>query len=181
MKRNLFIIVLLLTNISQTFAMDYFIEVNPQAFLYNGYGAAAGIETNHINFGVYGLSIDLPDEFRDEAFENAEHTEIQNSLLELGMNVFWNSNNHGLYLGVLYGPEWFTIKSKTSNESKSMMANYLAFKVGYKWFLTDLFYLDFGYGRGGRADGDSKVVIDSEKVELKSSIPVLFFSTGIRF
>ena len=162
-------------------AANVFVEFNPQLLFLSGYGGTLGVEVPHLQLGMFGASTVLPDSFRDSFFNNAQNTNVKNSLLEVGANIYWSADNSGLYTGLLYGPEWFRIKSDSSGAQTTIKAYFLAGRVGYRYFFGDRFYMDGGLGYGSKVGGDSNATIDSNHIQLKSSDLLSFFATGVRF
>lgn len=165
----------------QASAADIFLELNPQLFFVGGAGGAIGAEFSHIKIGIYGASTPLPESFRDSFFVNAKNANIKNTLAEIGFHVYLKPENQGPYAGFLYGPEWFEVKSKTTSSLQTIRADFIAGRLGYRYFISKKFYVDGAFGYGTKVNGDSAAEIDGTIINLNSNATLIFFSTGIRF
>jgi hypothetical protein len=160
-----------------------FVEINPQFFAFDGFGAGAGLEFSRIQTGFIYLTTKLTPAFRDAIFDQAKNLTVpNNSAAEVFANVFLRKDRKGLYAGSILSYDWYKLVDDATQQSEKLQKLYLVARVGFRWFpFQEFVYIDGGYGVSFNLNPQEKRNLGNSSYTPKSLIALPFFAVGGRF
>jgi len=140
------------------------IDIDPLAYLLNGYSVHLGYEASNIRYdiGVFGLTV--PEWSHGK--ENFEH--LFNGF---GMKADYLFDDFGgLFLGSSFSVGFHEYKHLPSSKSISQTHYSLSGRTGYRFFIGDHFMISPWFSVGYQLNDTKQIVIENEPFKEKSKI-----------
>ena len=162
--------------------LQFFAEVNPQFFAFNGYGFGAGAEFSRFQVGVIILKTELTDSFRDAIFDNATSLKIpKNTAAEIFVNVYLRKDRKGFYAGSILSFDGYSVIDVPTQKKEDFTKTYIVARAGFRWFpFKEYLYIDGGYGVSFNLSGSQERILGSSIYKPKSVLALPFFAIGGR-
>jgi hypothetical protein len=162
---------------------QFFAEINPQFFAFNGFGGGLGIELSRIQTGFIYLNTKLTPAFRDAIFNDAQNLNIpRNWATEIFANAFIRKDRKGLYGGLIYSYDGYSVTDVPTMKQEKFTKSYVVTRAGFKYFpFHEYFYIDGGYGLSLNLNGTDKRILGNSTYSPKSILGLPFLAVGSRF
>ena len=126
---------------------DFFIEISPLYFFYQGGGGSLGIESGRWQHG-FAFSTFNPDGFIQDGKIDVRnsYTTLRAMNFEPYTRFYFSKERKWLYLGLNFSPEMYLLQSDTSGFQTISMNIFANPKIGLRWFpFKRIFYFDANY------------------------------------
>jgi hypothetical protein len=168
---------------SEKKGLQFFAEINPQFFAFDGYGFGLGVEFSRFQTGFIYLNTKLTPTFRDAIFKDAKTITVpKNTAAEIFANVFLRKDRKGFYVGSILSYDWYSVIDDASQKKEDLTKLYLVTRAGFRWFpFKEHFYIDGGYGFSVNLSGSDKRILGASTYSPQPVIALPFFAVGGRF
>lgn len=168
---------------SEKISPRLFVEVNPQFFVFGGYGGGIGLEYSRFQSGFIYINTKLTPTFKDAIFNNAKDLDVPvNWAAELFTNVYLRKDRKGFYAGMIYSYDGYSVTDIPTQKKEDFTKSYLVTRIGFRWFpFREYFYIDGGYGVSVNLDGAATRTLGSSIYSHKNVLALPFFAIGGRF
>lgn len=147
---------------SQNVLANLFIEVDPFAYGLNGYSLHVGAQGNGFRFQVGAFEAEYPDEFK----ENDDFDVTQGGY---GIKLdYYGKSTDGAFIGIEYGKTTGDYELKSSGNTEEQTLNFVGIRTGYKYSVTNAFYVTPWIAIDKYTSDTSNIVIDNETYRTNS-------------
>lgn len=125
----------LLLSMSAKAEYDFYVESDPFAFSFSGHSIHAGLETDRLRLQIGSFGANLPDSFKD-----SEKFDVSFSGYGVKLDYF-NDKKGGMFVGLTYSKTEYKFEHLSTRLNEVRDSNSLGLRAGYKYRLTDNFYV----------------------------------------
>lgn len=161
---------------------QYFVELSPLYFFYQGGGGAIGSEKGRWQNGI-AFNTFNPQEFYNEGKINllGSVKAIRAMSFEPFTKFYFSKERKWLYLGLNIVPEFYRLRDDVTGEESLSLSAYAKPKVGLRWFpFKRIFYVDAGYAMSIHILDTDISEIQQAKPEWNNFVGTPEISVGIR-
>mgnify|MGYP001794428161 CR=1 FL=1 len=141
-----------------------------------------GIESGHFQAGLIGFAVQPPEFIIKTFFDNSSAIEIpHNSAVEGFFRYYLRPDRKWTYLGLLGGPEWFTVRDVETGVEERLIKSYVVPVVGLRWFpFQEYVYVDPSFGYSVNISGTETRALGNATYNASRGGLIYFLQVGLR-
>lgn len=139
---------------------DFYVESDPIAFAFSGHSIHAGLETDRFRLQIGSFGTNLPDSFKD-----SEKFEV--SFTGYGVKLdYFKDKEGGMFVGMTYSITEYEFEHIATQVNEVRDSNSLGLRLGYKYRLTDNFYVTPWIGVSKNLSDRSTIQLSGDDYQL---------------
>ena len=161
---------------------QFFVELSPIYFLYEGGGGAFGREKGRWQNG-FAFSTFNPDKFYSQGKLSltGSISAVRTMSFEPFTKFYFSKERKWLYLGLNIVPEFYTLEDDKTGEQALSVSAYAKPKIGCRWFpFKRIFYVDAGYTMSFKIFESELTQISSSQLQYADFVGAPELSIGVR-